>query len=61
VFIEQQQAPIKEGDEIGSPQGRFVDVVVRRPPELLDNKLLPVEHRKRVGGKIFSRNASKIA
>eukprot|EP00587_Corethron_hystrix_P007612 CAMPEP_0113298334 /NCGR_PEP_ID=MMETSP0010_2-20120614/825_1 /TAXON_ID=216773 ORGANISM="Corethron hystrix, Strain 308" /NCGR_SAMPLE_ID=MMETSP0010_2 /ASSEMBLY_ACC=CAM_ASM_000155 /LENGTH=270 /DNA_ID=CAMNT_0000151377 /DNA_START=303 /DNA_END=1115 /DNA_ORIENTATION=+ /assembly_acc=CAM_ASM_000155 len=55
VFTEQQPAPVTEDDEIGSPQGRFVDVVVRRPPELLDNKLLPVEHRKRVGDQILKR------
>jgi len=65
VFTEQQLAPSlsppPEGDKnspfvVGSSEvSRFVDVVVRRDPNLLDNRLLPIEHSKRVGNRILQR------
>mmetsp|Transcript_30730 Transcript_30730/g.60828 ORF Transcript_30730/g.60828 Transcript_30730/m.60828 type:complete len:463 (+) Transcript_30730:11-1399(+) len=65
VFTEQQLAPSlsppSEGDKnspfvVGSSEvSRFVDVVVRRDPNLLDNRLLPIEHSKRVGDRILQR------
>ena len=49
VFVEKQPVEVPDGE----PQ-KFVDTVIRRDPSLT-NAMLPVEHSKRVGTRIFNQ------